>query len=86
MFGKLMSSWIKCTCGKLNHTNLFADEKLCLIVEDDLLNRLSDRKPAEDAISTMVTSSDIFVRCSCGRIAIEDKKSAEITIYAREQP
>ena len=33
-----MSAWIRCSCGKLNHQNLFADEKLCRVIQDELLS------------------------------------------------
>jgi hypothetical protein len=79
-----MSSWIRCTCGKLNHKNLFADEKVCLVIEDEVLNRIEEDKSSADAVSTIIRSGDILVRCTCGRVAIEDKKTGQITIYAPE--
>jgi hypothetical protein len=67
------------------HTNLFADEKVCLVIEDELLNGIDENKTAGEAVSTVIRNGSIFLRCTCGRIAIEDKATGEFTVYAREQ-
>jgi len=80
-----MSSWIRCTCGKLNHKNLGAGEKVCLVIEDEVLNGIEEHESSGEAVSTVIRNGDILVRCACGRIAIEHKKTGEITIYAPVQ-
>jgi hypothetical protein len=81
-----MSSWVKCTCGKLIHKNLFTGTKVCVVVLDDVLNEIDEHKSAGDAVTTIIGKGDILVRCAgCGRIAIEDGKSGEITMYAPEK-
>ncbi len=78
-----MSSWVRCTCGKLNHKNLFAAENVHVVIADELLNKFGG-KSADEAVAAIIRDGEVLVRCSCGRIAIEDK-TGQITIYAPEQ-
>ena len=85
-FDKTMSSWVTCTCGKQIHKNLFTGAKVCLVVLDDVLDNIDTHKSADDAVTTIIGNGDILVRCTgCGRIAIEDRKSGEINMYAPER-
>lgn len=55
-----------------------------MVVEDEILNGIPENKTSDDAVSAIVREGNILVRCACGRIAIEDKESGTITIYAPE--
>jgi len=80
-----MSSWIHCPCGNQIHKNLFSGANVCLVVEDEMIDKLDDQIPAAEAIHQMILHSDILVRCpKCGRIAVEDNKTGAIAIYAKE--
>ena len=82
-----MSSWIACPCGNRLHKNLFAGAKVCVVVEDGVLDAIDDRVTSGDAVQKIIQAGDLFVRCSsCGRIAIEDKQTGAISIYTREAP
>ena len=80
-----MSSWIKCTCGKLLHMNLFAGASVSVVIKDDVLDSIDHGKTVEYAIVAIIAGADILVRCKeCGRIAIEDRKTHAVTFYLPE--
>lgn len=80
-----MSSWIKCTCGELLHKNLFCGARVSVVIEDAVLDSIDDQAPARVAIDKIVRSGDTLVRCKmCGRIAIEDRATGAITLFAPE--
>ncbi len=82
-----MSSWIACPCGNHLHKNLFAGAKVCVVVEDGVLDAIDGRAAAGDAVHKIVLAGDLLIRCnSCGRIAIEDKKTGAISFYRKETP
>ena len=82
-----MSSWIACPCGNRLHKNLFAGAKVCVVVEDELLDAIDDRATAAEAVQKIILGGDILVRCNrCGRIAIEDRNSGEINFFTKEVP
>ncbi len=80
-----MSSWIQCTCGELLHKNLFCGADVSVVVMDTVLDSIPERAPASAALDKIVLEGDTLVRCrKCHRIAIEDRKSGAIRIYAAE--
>lgn len=80
-----MGSWIECTCGAHLHKNLFCGAKVCVVIEDTVLDSIPEEAPARVALDKIVFEGDTLVRCrKCGRIAIEDRKSGSIRIYAAE--
>jgi hypothetical protein len=81
-----MSSWIKCTCGELLHKNLFASAKVCVVVQDDVLDQIDAKRSAGEAVTEIIARCDILVRCSaCGRVAIEHRKTGDIIVYTPEK-
>jgi hypothetical protein len=81
-----MSSWIKCTCGKLLHKNLFASAKVCVVVQDDVLDHIDGKRSASEAVSEIIANGDILVRCpACGRVAIEHRSTGQIIVYTPEK-
>jgi len=81
-----MSSWVECPCGNRIHKNLFAGADVRVVVRDSIVDGLDESRDARDCIDDLVGSADILVQCDqCGRIAIEDGQTGEITTYCPER-
>ena len=80
-----MGSWIKCLCGYLIHTNLFAGENVFMLIKD------SDYDSVEDPVDRDKLS-DLFFRkgipvyiCSrCGRLLVDLGEERGPTFYQPE--
>jgi hypothetical protein len=57
-----MSSWVKCKCEQLVHTNLFCGTGISLIVEEDFLDEERPNMSAEDFISELVVTRNDVAR------------------------
>ncbi len=80
-----MSSWVRCKCGQLVHTNMFCGTGISLIVEEDYLDEERPGKSAEDLVSEMViTRTRLLVCNNCNRIIVLDDRNGIIKFYAPE--
>jgi hypothetical protein len=81
-----MSSWVKCKCEQLVHTNLFCGTGISLIVEEDFLDEERPNMSAEDFISELVVTRNRLLQCqNCSRIIVLDEHKNEIKYYKLEE-
>jgi hypothetical protein len=69
-----MGSWIKCCCGSLLHTNLFAGSGVAFVIPEQLMDtEFSSVDELKDAI--ILRESRKLLACkNCGRILIENEE------------
>ena len=67
-----MSSWIRCKCGALVHTNLFSGANIGLIVTDTFLDTLPGDISRDEAIGRLAVGAETsFIRCkACPRVFV----------------
>lgn len=82
----IMSSWLRCVCGNLLHTNLFAGAGVFKLILDEDFNQLTEPFDT-DAVSHLFGHGRTMYRCShCDRLYVQWERGGELTIYAPEQP
>ena len=81
-----MASSIKCECGQLIGTNMFAGADVSLVVSDSFLDSLPEPRTERDLEAHMLRRAPHLFRCSfCGRIAIENPEDNSIAFYVPSQ-
>lgn len=80
-----MSSWVRCKCDQLVHTNMFCGTGISLIVEEDYLDEERRDKSAEDLITEMLVTRNRLLECkNCNRVIILDDRNGVTKFYAPE--
>ena len=81
-----MSSWLRCDCGNLIHTNLFTGTGIFKLVLDEDFDRLVEPFDAE-AVHDLFWHGHTVYRCRpCGRLYVQWARGGELTVYLPEPP
>jgi hypothetical protein len=74
-----MSSWLKCTCGKTLHTNLFAGAPLSILVPEAALNRDLGVATATALVAELVLAHPHVIECkACRRLHVRDQQDKSL--------
>lgn len=81
-----MSSWLRCRCGNLVHTNLFCGTGISVLVGEERLDEERTGQSAEEFISEMIQSCNQLLHCrNCGRLIVVDGRVARFYALDEDQ-
>ena len=81
-----MSSWLRCDCGGLIHTNLFAGTGVLKLILDEDFDRLAEPFDTE-AVRQLFFGGVTAYRCSqCGRLYVQWGTDGKLTTYLPQPP
>lgn len=83
-----MSSWFKCDCGNLLHTNLFAGAELSFLVGESILD-VDFAKLSAQRLRVQIVDCPRILRCkTCRRVYILDAAGNCLSAYnpATDEP
>ena len=81
-----MASWIKCDCGNLIHTNLFAGANVFRLIRDDEWDALGESPHWRDVSVLFVLSREVFRCTKCARLIVFWERDGTPTIYRQDKP
>jgi hypothetical protein len=80
-----MGSWLRCICGGVIHTNLFAGENICRLIKDSDYDAIEDPVDREKLSDLFFNKGIPVYHCSrCGRLLVEWDEEGGPTFYLPE--
>lgn len=79
-----MASWMKCECGHVLHTNMFAGAGVFLLMLDADYDELAGSPNEADDRELFIRSRPVY-RCGpCGRLYVRWERGGAVTMYNPE--
>ena len=81
-----MSSWLRCDCGHVLHTNLFAGAGVFLLILDEDFDRLTEPCDTTQIDHLFARGRPVYRCTQCGRLYVQWERGGKLTMYLPEPP